>query len=130
MRIVLLRVGIDTSSGGIHGALFKDNSFEYISIPDQHGKDERTYGTILGRHGRTLVEYFPARRRPAMRSQAVHVDPEFSTFTYGDPTRPKARLQYLQDGDILGFYIGLAGWDFKAEPALYLIGYFEVEKAV
>ena len=129
MRIALLRVGIDTGFGGIHGPLFKHNSFEFIPIPDMHNKDERTYGTIMGRHGRTLVEYFPEPRRSTMRSQSVHVDPEFSTFTYGDPTTPKASLRHLQAGDILAFYSGLEGWDFKAEPALYLIGYFEVMAA-
>ena len=44
MKIALLRVGIDTGSGGIHGPLFEDNSFEYIPIPDDRNKDERTYG--------------------------------------------------------------------------------------
>ena len=34
MQVVLLRVGIDTGSGGIHGPLFADGSFEYIPIPD------------------------------------------------------------------------------------------------
>ena len=34
MQVVLLRVGIDTGSGGILGPLFSDGSFEYIPIPD------------------------------------------------------------------------------------------------
>ena len=126
MKIALLRVGIDTGSGGIHGPLFEDNSFEYIPIPDDRNKDERTYGTIMGRFGRSLVDYFPESRRTRMHGQPVHVDPEFSTFTYGDPTRPKASLSSLEKGDILAFYSGLQGWDFQAKPALYLIGYFEI----
>ena len=56
----------------------------------------------------------------------MHVDPEFTTFTYGDPTRPKASLRRLEKGDMLVFYCGLQGWDFQLEPALYLMGYFEV----
>jgi hypothetical protein len=27
---------------------------------------------------------------------------------------------------MLVFYCGLEGWDFQAEPALYLVGYFEI----
>lgn len=27
------------------------------------------------------------------------------------------------------FYAGLNGWDFESEPALYIVGYFEVAKA-
>ena len=44
MKIVMLRVGIDTGSGGMHGPLFQDGTFEYIPIPDGFRKDERTYG--------------------------------------------------------------------------------------
>jgi hypothetical protein len=129
MRVALLRVGIDTGCGHIYGPLFKDNSFEYIPIPDDKNKDGRTYGTMTGRRGRKLIDYFPEARRHKMIDQSVHVDPEFSSFTYGDPTRPKGRLRELKAGDMLVFYAGLKGWDLEAEPALYLIGYFEVLRA-
>jgi hypothetical protein len=126
MQIALLRIGIDTGCGGIHGPLFKDNTFEYIPIPDGWNLDERTYGDTTGKYGRKLVEYFPERRRAEAARQAIHFDPEFATFTYGDPTSPKARLRCLQPGDLLIFYCGLEGWDFDSRPALYLIGFFEV----
>jgi hypothetical protein len=129
MKVVMLRVGIDTGSGGIHGPLFQDGSFEYIPIPDGFGVDTRTYGNVTGKKGRKLVEYFPKRRQAKVRNQSMHVDPEFATFTYGDPTSPKARLRCLDEGDMLVFYCGLEGWDFESEPALYLMGYFEVETA-
>jgi hypothetical protein len=61
--------------------------------------------------------------------QPVHFDPEFETFTYGDPTRPKALLRQLNEGNLLVFYAGLKGWDFESPPALYIIGYFEVARA-
>jgi hypothetical protein len=64
-----------------------------------------------------------------MIKQAIHFDPEFTTFTYGDPTSPKAGLRHLGPGDLLVFYYGLEGWDVRAEPALYLMGYFEVQIA-
>ena len=32
----------------------------------------------------------------------------------------------MEEGDMLIFYCGLKGWDFKLAPTLYLIGYFEV----
>lgn len=129
MKVAMLRVGIDTGSGGIHGPLFRDGSFEYIPIPDGRRDDERTYGNTAGRRGQNLVEYFPERRRLAMSSQPIHFDPEFETFTYGDPTPPKAGLRHLEAGDLLVFYCGLEGWDFLSEPALYLMAYFEVERA-
>ena len=63
MNVVLLRIGIDTGSGGIHGPLFADGTFEYIPIPDGHAIDERTYGNTAGRHGRNLIDYFPLSMR-------------------------------------------------------------------
>jgi hypothetical protein len=129
MNVVLLRVGIDSGAGGMQGPLFKDDKFEFVYIPDENNKDERTYGSYRGKHGRKLFEYFPERRQPKMKDQSMHVDPEFETFTYGDPTRLKSGLRHLKRGDLLVFYCGLEGWDFKKEPALYLIGYFEVLKA-
>ena len=59
----------------------------------------------------------------------MHVDPEFETFTYGDPTPPKAGLRHLEQGDLLVFYAGLEGWQFDSPPALYIIGYFNVSTA-
>jgi len=132
MQVVLLRVGIDTGSGGIHGPLFADGTFEYIPIPDGFkgkGVDTRTYGNTLGKKGRKFVDYFPESRREKVFGQFIHFDPEFETFTYGDPTRPKARLRELEEGSLLVFYAGLEGWDFNCSPALYIIGFFEVARA-
>lgn len=132
MQVVLLRVGIDTGSGGIHGPLFADGSFEYVPIPDRFrggGVDKRTYGNTVGRSGRKLVDYFPEARREAVSDQSIHCDPEFETFTYGDPTTPKASLRKLNEGDLLVFYAGLEGWDFHCSPSLYVIGFFEVARA-
>ena len=103
-----------------------DGSFGYIAIPDGSDIDERTYGNTTDLRGRRLIEYFPDSRQAKMGGQSIHFDPEFATFTYGDPTPPKAGLRHLEKGDMLIFYCGLEGWDFKSEPALYLMGYFEV----
>jgi hypothetical protein len=64
-----------------------------------------------------------------MATQPVHVDPEFTTFTYGDPATPKRGLRKLVQGDLLVFYAGLQGFQCRIPPGLYLIGYFEVETA-
>jgi putative DNA base modification enzyme with NMAD domain len=131
MQVVLLRVGIDTGSGGILGPLFADGSFEFVPIPDKFkGKvDKRTYGSIRGRSGERLIDFFPESRRPKNVNQSVHLDPEFREFTYGDPTPPKRSLRKLKKGDLLVFYAGLKGWDFESPPALYIVGFFEVAKA-
>lgn len=61
-------------------------------------------------------------------AQSQH-DPEFETYTYGDPTTPKASLSRLEAGDMLVFYCGLQGWDFSRPSAPYLMGSFEVSIA-
>ena len=134
-QVVLLRVGIDSGSGGIQGPLFKDGTFDFVCIPDNKQVGVHTYGTMLGRNGQPLVDYFPASRRERMAGVHIHVDPEFETFTYGDPTTPKRSLRKLKPGDFLVFYCGLQrwdannGWNNKHKPALYLAGYFEVALA-
>jgi putative DNA base modification enzyme with NMAD domain len=62
-------------------------------------------------------------------NQPIHADPEFETFTYGDPTPPKASLSRLSEGSLLVFYAGLKGFDFGCPPALYIVGYFEIARA-
>ena len=130
MRVVLLRVGIDTGEGGISGPLFADGRFEFVPTPDARGIDDRTYGNTYRRRKRFLVEYFPAAQRRVRGAQAMHVDPEFETFTYGDPTLPKRGLRRLQAGDLQVFYAGLQRWPSDGTRAgLYIVGYFEVALA-
>ena len=134
-NVVLLRVGIDAGCGGIQGPLFKDGSFDFVCIPDNKSVSVHTYGNMVGRDGKPLVGYFAESRRKGMAEQHVHVDPEFETFTYGDPTTPKRSLRNLNPGDFLVFYCGLQEWDSESgwnrdhRPALYLAGYFEVALA-
>jgi hypothetical protein len=134
-QVVLLRVGVDAGCGGIQGPLFADGTFEFVCIPDPKGVSVHTYGDLVGRNGTPHASYFPESRRAAMAAQAVHVDPEWETFTYGDPTTPKRSLRRLRPGDLLVFYCGLQEWDAECgwstdrRPALYLAGYFEVALA-
>lgn len=134
-KMILLRVGIDSGSGGIQGPLFTDGSFEFVGIPDKKGVGVATYGNTIGSGGRLLLDYFPTSKRKRMENVAIHSDPEFETFTYGDPTPPKRSLRNLEPGDFLVFYCGLQRWHpefgFSSNdaPALYLVGYFEVAMA-
>jgi len=131
MQVVLLRVGIDSACGGTQGPLFSDGGFEYIPIPDQFrgsGVDKRTYGNTMGRR-RRLLDYFPVSRQDNLADKSIHFDPEFETFTYGDPSALKSGLRHLTPGDFLVFYAGLKPDRARAEAALYIIGYFIVAKA-
>jgi hypothetical protein len=128
-------VGIDAGCGGIQGPLFEDGTFEFICIPDKKRVSIHTYGNMTGKDGEPLARYFHESKRESIAKRHVHVDPEFETFTYGDPTAPKRSLRNLRQGDFLAFYCGLQRWDSEQgwhsghRPALYLAGYFEVALA-
>ncbi len=125
-KVLFLRVGIDTGCGGTLGPIFRDNAFEYVPIPEstQYVSPRSLYFRDLqARYGGTLAQYVPPRYREA----AAHYDPEFETFTYGDPTRNKrAQLLRLDDGDLLVFYAGLRPVEWRTASRLYVIGYFTV----
>ena len=132
MKVVLLRVGIDSGCGGCQSPLFKDGSFEFIPIPTKDPAEKRTYANTKcvdpSRRETFLIDLLPEHARRNLKSSAMHVDPEFQTFTYGDPTSLKSGLRKLESGDLLVFYAGFQGWDFPAPSGLYIIGYFVVEK--
>ena len=134
-KAVLLRVGIDSGCGGIQSPLFADGSFEFVCIPDNKRVSLHKYGNMIGNNGLPHSAYFPTRKQKTVAEQHIHLDPEFETFTYGDPTTPKRSLRKLERGDFLVFYCGLqrwnaeSGWNSSHRPALYLTGYFEVALA-
>jgi hypothetical protein len=125
-KALFLRVGIDSGCGGTLGPIFPDGTFEYVPIPEssQYVSPRSLYFRDLpARHGGTLAQYVPGKYREA----AAHYDPEFETFTYGDPTRNKrGQLLRLDDGDLLVFYAGLRPVESRAATRLYIIGYFTV----
>ncbi|MEO2033611.1 MAG: hypothetical protein ABGZ35_16150, partial [Planctomycetaceae bacterium] len=134
-KAVLLRVGIDSGCGGIQSPLFEDGTFEFVCIPDNKRVSIHKYGTCVGKDGLPYSRYFPERQREKIAEQHIHLDPEFETYTYGDPTTPKRSLRKLVTGDYLIFYCGLqdwdeaSGWNRERSPGLYIVGYFEVELA-
>jgi hypothetical protein len=113
---------------GALGPLFPDGQFEYVPIPENPKKSSPRslrFCEIPARSGGTLERFVPPRHRAG----AAHYDPEFDTFTYGDPTRNKRRqLLRLERNDILVFYAGLRPPDQRRGSRLYVIGLFTVQK--
>jgi hypothetical protein len=126
MKGLLLRVGIDKGTGGCLGPIFPDGTFEYIPIPETHPTSENdVYIKMKGRYGRALTEFMPEKYWYCQ----PHHDPEFKTYTYGDPSFPKRKqLSELNPGDLLIFYAGLKSENSKENSRLFVIGYFDIEK--
>lgn len=126
-QILLLRVGMDLGFGGL-GPLFPDGTFEYVPIPDEANlTSERTlfFRDIPARSDGSLDRFVPAKHRDG----PAHYDPEFETFTYGDPSKNKrGQLLRLGTGDMLVFYAGLRAPEQAKGSRLYIIGYLIVRQ--
>jgi hypothetical protein len=122
MKALLLRVGIDKGYGAL-SPVFADNSYRYIPIyykdkKERESKEKRSYRDIH------LDGYLPS----SLHDKKIHLDPEFETFTYGDPGWIKrGSLLKLCRGDLLVFYLGGKYLEGDAEEGCFVVGYFVVE---
>ncbi|WP_167355466.1 Nmad3 family putative nucleotide modification protein [Cupriavidus alkaliphilus] len=121
--MLFLRVGVDRGCGGCLAPQFEDGSFEYVPIPESKAVSLNrgvSYSEIPARSGGTLLRW-------VRQDGLAHYDPEFESFTYGEPNNPK-RLQLLrlQPGDYLVFYAGFHGATISAGTC-FVIGYFCVK---
>lgn len=135
MKVVLLRVGVDKICGGTYSPIFKDGTFEFIPIPEyfyrSHSFDAqkvKTYATEKGKFGKAFIDYFKeGKDKKDHQDCPIHHDPDFVTYTYGDGNSTKQTLVNLEKGDYIVFYAMMQGSGFDMPPALYVIGYFEVD---
>lgn len=124
MNILFLRVGIDRGCGGSLSPRFADGTFEYVPIPEFSEVGEGrgvTYADVPARCGMPLTSY--------VRSHSyTHYDPEFETYTYGEPSEPKrSQLLRLEPDDYLVFYAGFQGPGISPGTC-FVIGYFQVNQ--
>ncbi|MCC6544237.1 MAG: hypothetical protein IT392_07005 [Nitrospirae bacterium] len=127
MQILLLRVGIDLGTGGALGPIFPGRTFEYVPIPESKPSSRSVkYSNINARYGGTLDQFVPLNI--LIDGGYAHLDPEFETFTYGDPTKNKrGQLLRLMEGGLLVFYAGLCPPEQNKGSVLYLIGFFTID---
>lgn len=130
VKAYLSRVGGDSRNVGL-GPLFDKYKFEYIPIKEDYPTSEdRTFSELDARFSDNKLSIFIKKK---YKDSKPHYDPEFETYTYGDPTKgDRKKFLKLDKGDLLVFYAGLKPWDFerkKDEGSCYIIGYFTVEAA-
>lgn len=124
MKIALLRVGIDTGSGGIHGPLFQDGSFEYIPIPDGLNQDNRTYGNTVGRYGKRLVEYFPGKRREESHGSAYPLRSGVHHFHLWRPNIPESQITTPKTRRSFAFLLRATRLWFRVQSCFVFDGVF------
>jgi len=105
---MLLRVGIDSTTGGFVAPLFKDGTFEYIPIPDH--KEDTSETKNYDSFKKYVPEdkfYFKDKKEEwewSYNETVQHNDPNFESKTYGDPTNKGKNLLKLKKGDYLVFW--------------------------
>jgi Nucleotide modification associated domain 3 len=125
MKALLLRVGIDKGYGAL-SPVFSDNAYRYIPVyykdkTERESKEKRDFRDIH------LDDYLP----PSLHNKKIHLDPEFETFTYGDPGWIKrGSLLKLSKGDLLVFYIGGKYLEGDEEEGCFIVGYFVVKGVI
>ncbi len=133
-RVAIINVGANASHGGLRSPIFPDGTFELLPIPEEgdlNGRSLVTFADLRSRHGRDLRPFIP----PRLWHAAAHLDPEFTTMTYGDHLHRGrgGNLQRLRQGDLLFFLGRLVVWrdgGFTNAAGFYLLGFLEVSRLV
>ena len=130
-KAVLVRVGIDLTSGGwIAPVNPSSREFAYVPIPENEGKAvvpgcERTYDEFK----KPCEELGCPLPSKVKEYHNVHLDPDFSSLTYGDideiggKNHRGSPLLNLQEDDLLVFYASLdpGRWKNKTLELVYAI---------
>ncbi len=126
---LLVRVGIDATDGEWNAPVRRSTG-EFVYVPITEERRFRCRPT-------TFDEFKPALSRfgvplPAhLNGGAAHLDPDFSTLTYGDRGQRAASIGQLNPGDFLAFYASLRARDQTERALIYsLIGFFEIAEIV
>lgn len=147
MTIALLGVGADSTNSSPTPAVYSDNRFEYIPIPESKGPEgtteRRTFGNSELRHQDASMADYLDHIKPTeddgekftgdrLADWPLHYDPNFDALTYGESTSRGSYTQVirsLSENDLVAFYTGLSGNDTKYTHR-YIIGYFTVDSII
>lgn len=139
MAVILVGVGADGENVKPRPRIELGRRFEYIPIPEKSTEttESRSFDSIESRHTEgvlsdTIREIKPHKNadwiddHSKIQEWPVHYDPNFDKLTYGEGGKDKnvnAIEEYLDEGDILGFYTGL---DTHGKMHRYIFGYFTI----
>ena len=139
MKLYVANVGVNKSDAdkrGIKSPIFYDGTFEFIPIKGSKADSKYTHHKYdnlpcFNSPKLSLAHYVG----PKHADYAVHNDPEFVTFTYGDiNTARGSNLRNIQKDDVLLFLARLfdygEGAGFSQTSRFYFVGYLTIDYAL
>ncbi len=107
MKALLVRVGVDSSCGNWNGlADSRTDGFVYVPIPESkenHSQLVRHYNEL-----EASLKKFGSQLPVWLEKERMHLDPDFSTLTYGDQGQRAVQISTkLSVGDLIVFYASL-----------------------
>ena len=141
MKGLLVRIGIDKSYGHWNAPVdLESGEFIYVPIPEEKPLTcglERRYSELIP----LLTEFSEKRSKNLdrdlgfprnLRSQNMHLDPDFDYLTYGDVgTNRGFEITNMKDGDIIAFYGSLRPIKSNQNRLVYaLMGLYVVNDVV
>jgi hypothetical protein len=139
MKAILVRIGVDRAYGAWNAPVDPaTGQFVYVPIPD--GTRNECTPTNIHRFDEIIAPLLVFAEEcgkgnlclpESLRDRNMHLDPDFSSLTYGDNgARRGARIARLGPGDLLVFYAGLRPIIDQKELVYALVGLFVVEEVV
>lgn len=130
MQALLVRVGIDASAGNWNAPVDpRTRKFTYIPIPE----DPQGLRPGLSRGYGEVTPFLPIgiSLPTHLSSQIMHLDPDFSSLTYGDQGQRASQILKLACGDLLVFYAGLRPIISSSNGLVYgLVGLYAIHEVV
>ncbi len=129
---LLVRVAIDSTSGGWVGPCNNSGGFCYVPMGDSSTLTT-AYNTSYKPYEIAVNEFLPINAHPATRwpsqlPSAGHFDPDFYNLSFGDANRRGARIHNNLDiGDFIVFYAGLRSIH-TGKLCYSIIGFYEIEQ--
>jgi hypothetical protein len=128
MKGLLVRVGIDCTTGHWNAPVNVDTcEFAYVTITETKPL-RRGFKRLFDEFERTISKFEVDLPRH-LEGAPTHLDPDFSSLTYGDQGERAKQIQRLTSGDLLVFFAGLR--NSATDKLLYaLIGLYVVDEIV
>jgi len=128
---LLIRVAIDSTSGGWNGPCDDSGSFCYVPMGSSDDLTER-YDRAYHPYHRSVSAFLPNSAHPLARwprqlPRWGHFDPDFEHLSYGDAGQRATRIRtQLAEGGFIVFYAGLRSI-YSGELCYSIIGFYAVD---